>query len=95
MFLASGVPGDAGEQAADRGVEHGLPHDALSFRSQAVHGKHRGQRVPGGAVRGGGAQVPGAAALLQHPIPTLPPSHRASKRGQLWKPTRGKWAKKF
>ena len=81
MLLTPGVPGDAGEQAADCGVKHGLPHDALSFRSQAVHGKHRGQWVPGGAVRGGGPQVPGTATLLQHPIPTLPPSHRASKRG--------------
>ena len=90
MIFYAGVPGDAGEQAADCGVEHGLPHDALSFRSQAVHREHRGQWVPGGAVRGSGPQVPGAAALLQHPIPTLPPSHRASKRGQLWNSNRGK-----
>lgn len=75
IIFYAGVPGDAGEQAADRGVEHGLPHDALPLRSQAVHGEHRGQRVPGGPVWRGGAQVPRAAALLQHTIPTLPPSH--------------------
>ena len=57
IIFYAGVPGDAGEQAADRGVEHGLPHDALPLRSQAVHGEHRGQRVPRGQAGRGRPQV--------------------------------------
>jgi hypothetical protein len=31
MALGAGLPGDAGEQAADRRFQHRLPHDALSL----------------------------------------------------------------